>query len=74
MACWQVEGCFIMFCFCRYDKMSEGGTSGYGGAPETKAKGAMVENSMEMLAQSTFCARLPSSPRKIWFFFYHNSQ
>lgn len=62
MACWQLEGCFIMFCLCRYDKMSEGGTSGYGGAPG-REKGIKV-----MIADSSFCIRMPSSPTKSLFF------
>lgn len=47
--------------------MSEAGTSGYGGAPG-RAKGAMVENAMAMVADSSFCARLASCPTKICFF------
>lgn len=53
--------------------MSEGGTSGYGGAPG-RAKGAMVENSMAIVAESSFCAKPASFPTKIWIFSYHNSQ
>jgi len=68
MACWQLEGCFIMFRLCRYDKMSEGGTSGYGGAPG-RAKGIKL-----MVGNSSLCVRMSSFPTKIHFFSYHNSQ
>lgn len=42
--------------------MSEGGTSGYGGAPG-REKGIKV-----MIADSSFCIRMPSSPTKSLFF------